>query len=164
MDGLSNAELKRRDALTPEVLRRSGTERGTLGQEVAAVGLLREKMTQDPGDYLWPLLLGRQLMGMRRYAPAIAAFEHAVRVDENDIRAYFGAGHAYFQAAEALQRLGDAATDDTAPAGMTLDNLFQEALRNFRRAQELAEKNERDELATAVATVQRAVARKAGRL
>lgn len=163
MDGLSREDEKRRDALTPEVLKRSG-ESGSAGQALAAVTVLRQKMSQEPGEYLWPLLLGRQLMSMRRYGPAIEAFEQAIRLDEDDIRGMYGAGHAYFQAGEARQTMGEAATADIAPPDLTLDNLYQESLRNFRRAQELADKGERDELSQAVSIVQRALARKAGRL
>jgi tetratricopeptide (TPR) repeat protein len=163
IDGLTTEETKRRDALNPEVLRRAG-ERGYQAQAPAAAALLQEKQDDEADAYLWPLLLGRQLMSMKRYGPAMEAFEEAVRRDENDVRAYYGAGHAYFQAAEAKRALGDATTDDVAPLDHTVDNLYQNALRNFRRAQELADKKERGELSVAVATVQRAVARKAGKL
>jgi hypothetical protein len=47
---------------------------------------------------------------------------------------------------------------------MTTDNLYHEALRHFRRAQELADKTERDELSKATSVVEKAIARKAGRL
>jgi tetratricopeptide (TPR) repeat protein len=164
LDGLTRDEEKRRDALTPEVLRRSG-ESGFAGQAPAAAALLREKMAQEPGEYLWPLLLGQQMMGMRRFAPAIEAFVEATARNGEDVRGYYGAGYAYFQAGEAKQARGDATTDDIAPPNLTVDNLYHEALRCFRRAQELAtEKSERDELSVAVSTVERAIARKAGRL
>ena len=74
LDGLTRDEEKRRDALNPEVLRRAG-EKGVAGQAPAAASLLREKMNAEPRDPLWPLLLGHQMMSMRRYALAIEAFE-----------------------------------------------------------------------------------------
>ena len=84
--------------------------------------------------------------------------------DDDEIRAHYGAGHAHFQAAEAKQTMGDAATDDIVPPEMTIDNLYHEALRHFRRAQELADRTERDELSKATSVVEKAIARKARRL
>jgi tetratricopeptide (TPR) repeat protein len=164
LDGLTKDEEKRRDALNPEVLRRAG-EKGVAGQGPAAAGLLREKLEEEPQEPLWPLLLGWQQMSLERYAPAIDAFGKTVARDSKEIRGYFGAGSAFFQAAEAKMRLGDAATEDVVPGGLTVDNLYHESLRNFRRALELAsDKGERDELQNAVSAVERALARKAGRL
>jgi tetratricopeptide (TPR) repeat protein len=164
MDGLTKEEEKRRDALNPEVIRRAGGEVGTVGQANAALAILREKTEQEPRDFLWHLLLGRQYMSMRRFTAAIQSFEDAIKRDENDIRGYYSAGHAYFQAAEVRRNLGDAATEDVVPLDMTVDNLHQEALRNVRKAQTLAEKKERDELGQFASTIEKAVARKAGRL
>lgn len=164
MDGLTKDEEKRRDALNPEVIRRAGGEVGTVGQANAALAILREKAEAEPKDFLWPLLLGRQYMSMRRFTAAIQAFEDAINRDEDDIRGYYGAGHAYFQAAEARRSLGAAATDEVAPLEMTVDNLHQEALRNVRKAQTMADKRERDELGQIASTIEKAVARKAGRL
>jgi tetratricopeptide (TPR) repeat protein len=164
MDGLTKDEEKRRNALNPEVVKRAGGEIGTVGQANAALQILREKVEQDPKDFLWPLLLGRQYMSMNRYALAIQAFEDAISRDDGDIRGYYGAGYAYFQAAEARRNLGDAATDEMTRLDMTVDNLHQEALRNVRKAQGMAEKKERDQLAQIASTIERAAARKAGRL
>jgi tetratricopeptide (TPR) repeat protein len=163
IEGLTRDEEKRRDALNPEVVRRAGGEVGTVGQANAALAILREKNEQEP-SFLWALLLGRQYMSMRRYTAAIDAFEDAITRDEKDIRGYYGAGHAYFQAAEARRSLGDAATEEVTPLNMTVDNLHQEALRNIRKAQTLAEKKERDALGQFASTIEKAVARKAGRL
>jgi len=164
LDGLTREEEKRRDALNPEVLKRSG-EKGVVGQAPAAAAVLREKMESEPSDWFWPLLLGSQMMSMRRYGQAIDAFLEAIERDETGVRARYGAGMAYFQAAEYRQEHGAAATDEVAPADMTADNMYQEALRHFRQAMELTpDKAERDELAAAIATVERASARKAGRL
>jgi tetratricopeptide (TPR) repeat protein len=163
LDGLTKDEEKRRDALNPEVLRRAG-EKGVAGQWPAAAAILQEKMQAETSEPLWPLLLGHQMMSMRRYAHAIEAFVEATNRDDTEIRAHYGAGHAHFQAAESRQTMGDAATDDVVPAQMTTDNLYHEALRHFRRAQELADKSERDELSKATSVVEKAIARKAGRL
>jgi len=164
LDGLTKDEEKRRDALNPEVIRRAGGEVGTVGQANAALAILREKVDAETEDFLWALLLGRQYMGMRRFAPAIEAFEDAIRRDVDDVRGYYGAGQAYFQAAETRKALGEAATDEVTPLNMTVDNLHQEALRNVRKAQTLADKKERSELGEFASTIEKAVARKAGRL
>jgi tetratricopeptide (TPR) repeat protein len=164
MDGLTKDEEKRRNALNPEVIKRAGSEIGTVGQANAALQILREKVDAEPREFLWPLLLGRQYLSMGRLKAAIEAFEDAVSRDENDIRGYYGAGHAYFQAAEYRRNHGDASTDDIVPTDVTVDNLHQEALRNIRRAQTLAEKKERDQLAQFASTIEHAVSRKAGRL
>lgn len=164
MDGLTKDEEKRRDALNPEVIKRAGGEVGTVGQSNAALAVLREKIEQEPRDFLWPLLLGRQHMSMGRFKSAIDAFEDAITRDEDDIRGYFGAGQAYFQAAEYRRNHGDASSDDIVPLNMTVDNLHQEALRNIRKAQTMADKKERDELGQIASTIEKAVARKAGRL
>jgi tetratricopeptide (TPR) repeat protein len=164
LDGLTKDEEKRRDALNQEVLRRAG-EGGVAAQGPAALMVLREKTEQETGDYLWPLLLGSQLMSMQRYAPAIGAFSEASRRDGVEVRAYYGAGYAQFQAAEAKQVMGDAATEDVVPEGMTVDNLYHEALRNFRKALDLTnDKKERDTLGQAIGAVEKALAKKAGRL
>lgn len=164
LEGLTKEEERRRDALNPEVLRRAG-EKGVAGQAAAAVAVLREKMASEPGEFLWPLLLGRQLMSVGRFAPAIEAFTAAMERDARDVRAVFGAGAAYFQAAEAKQSHGAAATEEMAPPGMTVDNLYNESLRHLRRALEMTEDGgERGQLRTAIAAVEKALARKAGRL
>jgi len=164
LEGLTKDEEGRRDSLNPEVVRRAG-EKGMAGQTVAAVTVLRERTEAEPGEPLWPLLLGRQLMSMRRFAQAIEAFTAAVERDASDVRASFGAGAAYFEAAEAKQSRGSAATDDVAPPGLTVDNLYNEALRHLRRALELTDDaGERGQLRTAIGAVEKALARKAGRL
>lgn len=164
LDGLTREEEKRRDALNPEVLRRAG-ERGVMGHAPAAVALLREKMEAESGSALWPLLLGGQMMGMRRYGQALEAFTEAAKRDGREVRAHYGAGMACFQSAEYKREHGAASSEEVAPAHMTVDSLYQEALRHFRVAMELAaDKGQRDELASAAAAVERAVAKKAGRL
>ncbi|MPZ49141.1 MAG: hypothetical protein GEU75_07560 [Dehalococcoidia bacterium] len=164
LDGLTKDEEKRRDALNPEVMRRAG-ERGVEGQAPAAAALLQEKAEEEPRECLWPLLLGWQQMSLNRYSHAIEAFTGVVGRDGSEIRGYYGSGAAYFQAAEAKLNLGPAATDEVVPLGMTVDNMYHEAARNFRRALELAtEKSERDELQNAIGAVERALSRKAGRL
>ena len=164
LDGLTHEEEKRRDALNPEVLKRSG-EKGVVGQAPAAVTILREKMASEPAERLWPLLLGSQMMSMRRFGQAIDAFEEAVARDDSEVRSHYGAGMACYRAAEYKQEYGDAATEDVAPQELTVENLYQEALRHFRRAMDITpDKKERDELASAAATVERAVARKRGRI
>lgn len=164
LEGLTREEEKRRDALNPEVLRRSG-EKGVVGQAPAAAAILREKTESEPRDMLWPLLLGSQMMSMRRFGQAIAAFGEALERDPREVRAHYGAAMACYRAAEYKQDHGEASADDVAPSSMTLDNLYQESLRHFQDAMDLTpEKSERDELAAAAATVRRAVARKAGRL
>jgi tetratricopeptide (TPR) repeat protein len=164
LDGLTKEEEKRRDALNPEVLRRAG-EKGVAGQAPAAAALLREKLHAERDEYLWPLLLGHQMMSMRRYSQAIDAFEEAVRRQEGEVRAHYGAGMAYYQAGDYKQDRGSAAASDVAPADLTVDNLYQESLRHFRRALELTnERSERDDLRNASAVVEKAIARKAGRL
>jgi tetratricopeptide (TPR) repeat protein len=164
LDGLTREEEKRRDALNPEVLRRAG-ETGVMGQAPAAAALLREKIEAEPAEVLWPLLLGNQMMSMRRYGQAIQAFSEALQRDPLELRAHYGAGMAFFQAAEYRQEHGPAASAEVAPEDVTVDTLYQEALRHFRAALDLTqERSERDQLAAAAATVERAVARKAGRL
>ena len=164
LDGLTKDEQKRRDELNPEVLRRAG-EGGVAGQGPAALTVLRQKAETEPGDCLWALLLGAQFMSMQRYALAIDAFMDATRRDGNEVRAFYGAGAAYFQAGEAKQQHGPATTDEVAPVALTVDNLYQEALRSFRRALELTnEKKERDTLGLAIGAVEKALAKKAGRL
>ena len=164
LDGLTKDEEKRRDALNPEVLHRAG-EKGVAGQAPAAAALLREKADAEPREFLWPLLLGWQQISADRYGSAIEAFSRAIERDANEVRGHYGAGAACFQAAEARLSRGDAVTAEVAPAGLTVDNLYHESVRHFRRALELAhDKNERDQLQTAIATVERALARKAGRL
>jgi tetratricopeptide (TPR) repeat protein len=164
LDGLTKEEQKRRDALNPEVLRRAG-EGGVAGQGPAALAVLREKAEAEPEDYLWALLLGAQFMSMQRYALAIDAFTDAGRRDVAEVRAFYGAGAAYFQAAEAKQAHGAATTDEVAPAALTVDNLYHEALRSFRKALDLTnDKKERDTLGNAIGAVEKALAKKAGRL
>jgi len=164
LDGLTKEEEKRRDALNPEVLRRAG-EKGVAGQAPAAAAILREKSDEEPRESLWPLLLGWQQMSLNRFANAVDAFSIVVERNSSELRGYYGAGAAYFQAAETKQSLGDAATEDVVPPGLTADNLYHEALRSFRRALELTnEKSERDQLQNAIGGVERALAKKAGRL
>jgi tetratricopeptide (TPR) repeat protein len=165
LDGLTKEEEKRRDALNPEVLRRAG-EKGVAGQMPAAAAILREKTDAEKGDFLWPLLLGWQMIAMRRFDHAIDAFTEAVGRDADEVRGYFGAGHAYFEAAEAKRIAQEAGAPETGtPEALTVDNLYHEALRNFRRAFDLTtEKDERDTLRNSVSVCEKALARKAGRM
>ncbi len=164
LDGLTKEEELRRDALNPEVLRRAG-EKGIAGQAPAALAILKEKTEAEPAEFLWPCLLGGQLMSMGRPAPALEAFAEAIRRDESEVRAHFGAGGAYFDAAEAKLDLGAAASSEVTIGDLTIDNLYQEALRSFRRALDITQdKSERDQLSKAVSTVDKAIAKKAGRL
>jgi hypothetical protein len=164
LDGLTKDEEKRRDALNPEVLRRAG-EKGVVGQAPAAAALLREKQDEEPQEFLWPYLLGWQMMLQRRYTPAIEAFTTAVSRDGSEVRGHYGAGAAYFDAAEAKLSRGDASTEDVSPSAMTVDNLYHESLRHFRRALELTnDKDEREMIRNALAGIDKAIARKAGRL
>lgn len=164
LDGLTKDEEKRRDALNAEVMRRAG-EKGVAGQGVAALAVLREKADEESKDFLWAWLLGQQYLSFNRYSPAIEAFNDAIARDAGEVRAYYGAGTAYFQAGEAKQSLGPAATDDVVPPDLTPDNLYHEALRNFRKALDLtSDKTERDQLQAATSAVDRALSRRAGRL
>jgi len=164
LDGLTKDEEQRRDALNPEVLRRAG-EGGVAAQGPAALQLLKEKVDSETDDYFWPLLLGWQLMSMHRYTPAIEAFNQVIARENEDVRGYYGAGAAYFQAGEAKQSMGAAVTEEVAPAELTVDNLYHEAARCFRKATDLTrEKSERDILQQATSAVEKALARKAGRL
>jgi tetratricopeptide (TPR) repeat protein len=162
LDGLTREEEKRRDILTPLVLARAG-EKGIAGQAPAAAAILKEKSEEEPDEFLWPLLLGWQMMGLRRFDQAIEAFLEAVNRNRDDIRGYFGAGHAFFEAAE-LQLKGGHPMTGRAET-MTIDNLYHESLRNFRQALEMTnEKDERDKLRNASTVVEKALAKKAGRL
>lgn len=164
LDGLSKEETARRDSLSPEVLRRSG-EGGVAGQNLAALTVLREKSESEPADFLWALLLGWQYMSARRYTPALEALNRAIANDATDVRGYYAAGNASFQAGEAKQSHGSATTGDVAPADMTADNLYQEALRYFRKGEELSsDRTESDGFKSAIGIVEKAVTRKAGRL
>ena len=164
LDGLTREEEKRRDSLNAEVLRRAG-ESGVAGQAPAAVAVLREKAEAELADFLWPCLLGWQLMSLGHFSQAIDAFTAAIESDESEVRGHYGSGAAYFQAAEAKHRLGLAATEDVTPVGLTIDNLYHEAQRCFKRALELTpDKSEREVLREATSTIEKALARKAGRM
>src|SRR5688572_33327956 len=97
LDGLTKDEEKRRDALNPEVMRRAG-EKGVAGQGIAALAVLREKADEESREFLWAWLLGQQYLSFNRYSPAIEAFNDAIGRDGSEVRAYYGAGTAYFQA------------------------------------------------------------------
>ncbi len=164
LDGLTKDEEKRRDALNPEVLRRAG-EKGVAGQAPAAMAVLQERMAQEPGEFLWACLLGWQYASMGRYVPAVHAFDAAIERDANDVRPYYGAGRSYFEAADTKLRLGPTAPPEASFESMTVDSMYHEAERYFRRALELiTDKAERDRIRTDLSTVEKAVAKKAGRL
>jgi cytochrome c-type biogenesis protein CcmH/NrfG len=164
LDGLTKDEEKQRDALNEEVMRRAG-EKGVAGQAPAAAALLKEKMDTEPGTYLWPLVLGWLMMSMARFDSAAEAFEEAGKRSPEDIRPYFGAGNAYFEAAQ-IRINGDPTAPVTGSlATLTIDNLLHESNRNFKRAMDLAtERDEKDRLRNAISVVDKALAKKAGRL
>ena len=162
LDGLTRDEEKRRETLRLDTAER--VSQGA-GREAASAAVLRERMAQEPAVGLWPLLLGGEMMEARRFGRAIEAFEAALVDNSTRLRASYGAAMANYRAAEYKQEYGEAAVADVAPPLMTVENLYQSALRHFRRAQDLtSDKAERDELASAAAVVERAVARKRGRL
>jgi tetratricopeptide (TPR) repeat protein len=161
LDGLTRNEQKRRDALNPEVLRRSGQQ----GATEAALSVLYEKAEEEPREPLWPLLLGSQLMTTGRFAPALAAFTEASSRDAGEVRAHYGAAMACYQAAEYKRAHGEAPDAAAELPEQSASSLYQESLRHFQAAMELTpDKSERDELASSAAIVRRAIARKAGRL
>lgn len=164
LDGLTKEEEKLRDGLNPEVLKRAG-EKGVAGQMPAAAAILREKREAEPRTWLWPHLLGWQALSMRRFDNSIESFQEAIKRDPEEIRSYYGAGHAFFEAAEAkLNSAGNPQAEELM-GGMTVDNLYHEAMRNFKRALEMTtEKDERDRLSSAVSVVDKALAKKAGRM
>jgi hypothetical protein len=164
LDGLTKDEEKLRDSLNPEVMRRAG-EKGVAGQLPAAAAVLREKMDEERGAYLWPLLLGWQNLRMNRFDQSIEAFQEAISRDDQDVRGYYGAGNAFFEASQAKQNANPGVPQTGIMESMTFDNMLHEANRNFRRAMELAtEKDERDKLRNAMSVVDKALAKKAGRL
>ena len=104
-------------------------------------------------------------MSLRHFAQAIEAFAEAINRNESEVRGHYGSGTAYYQAAEAKLKLGAAATEDVTPADLTVDNLYHEAQRSFKRASDLtSDKSERDVLRDASSTIEKALARKAGRI
>jgi tetratricopeptide (TPR) repeat protein len=161
LDGLTRGEEKRREALLAEVAERATAT----NRDSVLVAALRERMAAAPAEGLWPLLLGGEMMETRRFGRAIEAFEVAIADSATRLRARYGAAMANYRAAEYKLEYGEAAVAEVAPPAMTIENLYQAALRHFRRAQDLtSDKAERDELASAAAVVERAVARKRGRL
>ncbi|HXH22398.1 MAG TPA: hypothetical protein VNN10_10230 [Dehalococcoidia bacterium] len=164
LDGLTKEEEKQRDALNPEVLRRAG-EKGVAGQMPAAAAVLREKMEAEKDNYLWPLLLGWQMRAMTRFDQSVEAFKEASRRAPSEIRAYFGAGNAYWDAAQARINAPSDAPITGAMTEMTIENLLHESKRNFARALELAQdKEERERLRNAISNVDAVLAKRAGRL
>jgi tetratricopeptide (TPR) repeat protein len=165
LDGLTKEEEKQRDALNPEVLQRAG-EKGVAGQMPAAAAILREKSEAETGDYLWPLLLGLQTRAMHRFDQSVEAFQEALKRAPGEIRAYFGAGNAYWDAAQLRLEAGPGAP--VAPGAfpeMTVENLLHEAKRNFGKALEMAQdKSERDRIRNAVSNCDALLAKRAGRL
>lgn len=164
LDGLTKEEEKRRDALNPEVLQRAG-EKGVAGQMPAAAAILREKTEAEPNEYLWPLLMGWQSTAMRRFDQAVEAFQEATKRAPDEIRGYFGAGNAYFEAAQVRMDGDPDAPVAGSLAALTIDNLLHEANRNFKRAMDLAQdRAEKDRLRNAISVVDKALAKKAGRI
>jgi tetratricopeptide (TPR) repeat protein len=165
LDELTKDEIKLRDELNPEVLRRSG-EKGVAGQMPAAAAILREKTDAETNSYLWPMLLGVQMRAMQRYDQSVEAFQEAFKRSPNEIRAYSGAGNAFWDAAQfRIDAPADAPITPGAFPNLTVDNLLHEANRHFKRAMELAqEKDERDRLRNAISNVDAVLAKRAGRL
>ncbi|HEY7268290.1 MAG TPA: hypothetical protein VH951_00555, partial [Dehalococcoidia bacterium] len=131
LDGLTKDEEKQRDSLNPEVLRRAG-EKGVAGQMPAAAAVLREKTDAEPKAYLWPLLLGIQMRAMHRFDQSVEAFQETLKRAPGEIRAYFGAGNAYWDASQMrLSADPDAPVAAAAFPQLTVDNLLHEAKRNF---------------------------------
>ena len=164
LDGLTKDETRMRDALTPEVMRRAG-ETGVAGQAPAAAAILLEKIAAEQDAFLWPHLYGMQMMSARRFDQAVESFQTAIGRSPNEVRGYFGLANAYFEAAED-KRVQEGSAAFTGPmATMTIDNLYHEALRNFRRAYELTDdRGERAKLSSTISNVEKAIARKAGRI
>ncbi len=164
LEGLTKDETKVRDALNDEVLRRAG-EKGVAGQAPAAVSLMREKVETEPHAFLWPYQLGLLMMSMSRFDQAADAFQEATKRSPDDVRGFYGLANAFFQAAESRRVQEGSASLSGSMAEMTIDNLYHEALRNFRRAYEMTDdKEQRATLSSATSVVEKAIAKKAGRL
>jgi hypothetical protein len=133
LDGLTKEEEKRRNELTSELIRRSN---GQDAETKSGIGLelLRSKCTAQRNDFLWPLLLGRQLMNTRHYTDAIDTFNVAVGLNPKETRSHCGAGMAYFQAGKAAASLGAGVTDAMVPVAMSAEDLFRKAKACFETA------------------------------
>jgi cytochrome c-type biogenesis protein CcmH len=63
-------------------------------QVLAMVAELERKMQADPGDIKGWLLLGRSDIALERVDDAVTAYEHALRLDANNVEAMLGLGEA----------------------------------------------------------------------
>jgi tetratricopeptide (TPR) repeat protein len=103
---------------------------------------------------------------MHRFDQSVEAFQETLKRAPGEIRAYFGAGNAYWDAAQLRLEAGPGAP---VAAGafpeMTVENLLHEAKRNFGKALEMAQdKSERDRIRNAVSNCDALLAKRAGRL
>jgi tetratricopeptide (TPR) repeat protein len=101
--------------------------------------ILARKAREEPTDFLWPFLLGWQFLQMGQFDDALKALENAKTKRPGDCRGAYAVATVYYTAATQARWPDGRWTEGEVSLGMSLIQLDQNALREFREALELAE-------------------------
>ncbi len=159
LDGLTKEEEKRRGELNDALAERTAGKDGA-AQGAAIIEVLQEHSAAESSEFLWPLLIGWQMMSMRHFTDAIDSFKEAAGRNGNEVRSFYGGGSAYMKAGASAQSLGSSVTAAMVPPNKSAEDLYIEAGRCFQTAITLTkDKNELEQLHQAESEAATALAR-----
>jgi len=145
-DRLSQSEERKRDALNQEVAEAAGASALTT-LEAENERLLKRKAAEEPTEFLWPCLLGWQYLRQAVLDPEAGNFEAALSAlrdassrNPGDPRGPYAVATVYYTAATQARLPDGRWTEGEISLGMSLTQLYQNALREFRKALELTER------------------------
>ena len=102
--------------------------------------ILVRKAREETAEFLWPFLLGWQYLQMGQFDDALRSLEDAKTKRPGDCRGAYGVATVYYTAATQARWPDGRWTEGEVSLGMSLTQLYQNALREFREALELAER------------------------
>lgn len=146
LDRPSRTEERKIETHNWEMAQRAGaSDLATLEDENER--LLKRKAAEEPTEFLWPYLLGWQYLrqaalhsGAGSFEAALAALRDASSRSPLDPRGPYGVATVYYTAAtQALLRHGGWPEGEVS-LGMSLTQLYENALREFRKTLELTDR------------------------
>ena len=138
LDRLAPSEERKRDALNREVMQAQARSPGRTLEDVN-LEILARKVREETTEFLWPFLLGWQFLQMGQFDDALGTLEDANTKRPGDCRGAYAVATVYYTAATQARWPDGRWTEGEVSLGMSLTQLYQNALREFGEALESTE-------------------------
>jgi tetratricopeptide (TPR) repeat protein len=138
LDGFTPDEKRKRDALNREVMQTSANSPGRALEDIN-LEILTRKGREEKSEFLWPFLQGWQLLQMGRLEDALGALENAKNRRPGDSRGAYAVATVYYTASTQARGLSGQWPQGEAYLGMSMADLYGNALQQFGEALALAE-------------------------